>query len=47
MVWIGERLNEGLAGNEIARQLNASGQRTASGSFDFTNRIVRNCVRNA
>ena len=32
MTWIGERLNEGHTGADIARQLNASGQRTASGA---------------
>lgn len=31
MVETGKLLNEGLTGNEIARQLNASGQRTATG----------------
>jgi hypothetical protein len=32
MTWIGERLNEGLTGADVARQLNASGKRTANGS---------------
>lgn len=32
MTWIGELLNEGHTGNEIARRLNASGRRTASGA---------------
>ena len=35
MTWIGERLNEGHTGADIARQLNASGQRTANGA-EFT-----------
>ena len=41
MTWIGERLNEGLTGNEIARQLNASGQRTASGAAFTGQNILR------
>jgi hypothetical protein len=35
MTWVGELLNEGLTGADIARQLNASGKRTASGA-EFT-----------
>ena len=41
MTWIGERLDEGLTGNEIARQLNASGQRTASGAAFTGQNILR------
>ena len=41
MTWIGERLNEGHTGNEIARQLNASGQRTASGAAFTGQNILR------
>jgi hypothetical protein len=32
MTWVGELLNEGLSGADVARQLNASGKRTANGS---------------
>lgn len=32
MTWVGELLNEGHTGADIARQLNASGQRTAVGT---------------
>ena len=32
MTWVGERLNENLSGNEVARKLNAAGRRTASGA---------------
>ena len=35
MAEVGKLLNEGLSGAEIARQLNASGQRTANGA-EFT-----------
>ena len=41
MVWIGERLNEGLTGSEIARQLNTSGKRTASGAAFTGQNILR------
>ena len=41
MTWIGERLNEGQTGNEIARQLNTSGQRTASGAAFTGQNILR------
>ena len=41
MTWIGKLLDEGLTGNEIARQLNASGQRTASGSAFTGQNLLR------
>ena len=41
MTWIGERLNEGHTGNDVARQLNASGQRTASGAAFTGQNILR------
>ena len=41
MTWIGDRLNEGHTGNEIARQLNASGQRTASGAAFTGQNLLR------
>ena len=41
MTWVGERLNEGHTGNDIARQLNASGKRTASGAAFTGQNILR------
>ena len=41
MTWVGERLNEGHTGNDVARQLNASGQRTASGAAFTGQNILR------
>lgn len=41
MVEVGKLLNEGHTGNEIARQLNASGQRTASGAAFTGQNILR------
>lgn len=39
MISVGKLLNEGLTGNEIARKLNASGQRTANGA-EFTGQNI-------
>lgn len=41
MTWIGKLLDEGHTGNDIARQLNASGQRTASGAAFTGQNILR------
>lgn len=41
MIEVGKLLNEGHTGNEIARQLNASGQRTASGTAFAGQNILR------
>lgn len=41
MAKVGKLLDEGLSGNEIARQLNASGQRTASGAAFTGQNILR------
>lgn len=41
MTWIGELLNEGHTGADIARQLNASGKRTASGAAFTGQNILR------
>lgn len=41
MTWIGKLLNEGHTGNDVARQLNASGQRTASGAAFTGQNILR------
>jgi len=41
MTWIGKLLDEGHTGNDVARQLNASGQRTASGAAFTGQNILR------
>ena len=41
MTWIGKLLNEGHTGNDVARQLNASGQRTASGAAFTGQNLLR------
>lgn len=41
MIEVGKLLDEGLTGNEIARQLNASGQRTATGAAFTGQNILR------
>lgn len=41
MTWVGELLNEGLTGADIARQLNASGQRTANGAAFTGQNLLR------
>ena len=41
MMEVGKLLDEGHTGNEIARQLNASGQRTASGSAFTGQNVLR------
>ena len=41
MTWIGERLNEGLSGAEVARQLNASGKHTANGAAFTGQNLLR------
>ena len=41
MTWVGELLNEGHTGAEVARRLNASGQRTASGAQFTSANLLR------
>ena len=41
MTWVGELLGQGLSGADIARQLNASGQRTASGAAFTGQNVLR------
>ena len=41
MTEVGKLLNEGLTGAEVARQLNASGQRTASGAQFTSANLLR------
>ena len=41
MTWIGKMLNEGHTGNDVARQLNAGGKRTASGAAFTGQNILR------
>ena len=41
MMEVGKLLNEGLTGAEVARRLNASGQRTASGSAFTGQNVLR------
>lgn len=41
MKWIGELLNEGLSGADIARRLNDSGKRTASGAEFLGGNVLR------
>lgn len=41
MTWVGELLEQGLSGADVARQLNASGKRTASGAAFTGQNILR------
>lgn len=41
MTWVGELLEQGLSGADVARQLNASGQRTASGAAFTGQNLLR------
>lgn len=41
MTWISELLNEGHTGADVARQLNASGKRTASGAAFTGQNVLR------